>query len=130
MPHTDVEMTPKITRISEIMLGDMICVDKGVLRSQATYGFLCAEAYLIVDIEKMEIPVYSSGKPRIWLKIYGLGMGEASHQPPILVATGYEDQLIDDRYAGIIRDQQKLYIPRRTPAIKKNKLTMADVIRR
>jgi len=128
--HTDVEMTPKITRISEIMLGDMICVDKGVLRSQATYGFLCAEAYLVVDIEKLEIPVYSDGKSRIWLKIYGLGMGEASHQPPILVAVGYEDQLIDDRYAGIIRDQQKLYIPRRTPAIKKNKLTMADVIRR
>lgn len=119
-----------ITRLGDLKMGDMICVDQGVVKSREAYSVHNPRAYLIVDIEILDLhPISSARDPgRQWYKFYGLEVG-GDPGPPVIVFAGYANQSIDDRYAGVIRGKDKLFIKRRPPAIKKNKLTMADVVR-
>ena len=121
-----------ITRLGELKIGDMICVDQGVVKSREAYSIHNPQAYLIVDIEILDIEIlepHHEGDPRrTWCKFYGLEVG-GDPGPPIIIFAGYPNQSIADRYAGVIRGKDKLFIRRRPPAIKKNKLTMADVVR-
>jgi hypothetical protein len=121
-----------ITRLDDLKMGDMICVDQGVVKSREAYPVHNPRAYLIVDIEILDLPTirnFVADVPvRHWYKFYGLEVG-GDPGPPIIIFSGYANQSIDDRYAGVIRGKDKLFIKRRQPAIKKNKLTIADVVR-